>query len=335
MQSALVAQGWQPGLAVWTQPLTALHASVVHAFPSSQLRGDPTVQIPDRHVSAPLHTLPSLHEVPLATAGCRQPVTGSQVSVVHGFPSSQLRDDPAVQIPDRHVSAPLHTLPSLHEVPLASAVCRHPLTGSQVSVVHGLLSLQLSPVPARQMPAWQVSAPLHTLPSLHEVPFASAACWHPASGSQVSALHGLLSLQSRAVPATHTPAWQVSTPLHASPSLHDVPFGSAVCRHPATGSQVSVVQGLLSLQLRPPPPVHTPAWHVSAPLHASPSPHDVPFGGAVCRQPASGSQASVVQGLLSLQLRAAPAVQIPDRHVSAPLHTLPSLHDVPFATAVC
>ena len=80
----------------------------------------------------------------------------------------------------------------------------------------------------------------------------------------------------------HTPAWHVSTPLHASPSLHDVPFGSAVCWQPATGSQLSVVQGLLSLQLRPPPAAHTPAWHVSAPLHASPSLHEVPFGSAVC-----------------------------------------------------
>src|SRR5207237_107180 len=119
------------------------------------------------------------------------------------------------------------------------------------------------------------------------------------------------------------------------PSLHDVPFGSAVCRHPATGSQVSVVQGLLSLQLRGEPAVAPRGWHVSTPLHASPSLHAVPFGSAACRQPASGSHVSAVHGLLSLQLRAAPAVHIPDRHVSAPLHTLPSLHDVPFATAVC
>ncbi len=98
----------------------------------------------------------------------------------------------------------------------------------------------------------------------------------------MSVVQGLLSLQLRPPPAAHTPAWHVSTPLHASPSLHDVPFGSAVCWQPATGSQLSVVQGLLSLQLRPPPAAHTPAWHVSAPLHASPSLHEVPFGSAVC-----------------------------------------------------
>jgi hypothetical protein len=45
-----------------------------------------------------------------------------------------------------------------------------------VSVVQGLLSLQLSAVPLVQMPAWQVSAPLHTFPSLHDKPFVTAVC---------------------------------------------------------------------------------------------------------------------------------------------------------------
>src|SRR5438093_98003 len=229
MHSAFVVQERQPGMALWTQARTALHVSVVHALPSSQLRGVPTVQIPDRHVSAPLHTLPSLHEVAVATAGCWQPVTGSQMSVVHGFPSSQLRDDPAVQVPDRHVSAPLHTLPSLHEVPFASAVRRHPLSGSQVSVVHGLLSLQLSAVPAVQVPARHVSLPSHALPSLHVPSFARALPWQPVSGSQVSVVHGLLSLQLRAAPAVQIPDRHVSAPLHTFPSLHDVPFATAVC----------------------------------------------------------------------------------------------------------
>src|SRR5256712_7970572 len=119
-----------------------------------------------------------------------------------------------------------------------------------MSVVQGLLSLQLRPVPPVHTPAWHVSAPLHTSPSLHEVPFASAVCWHPATGSQMSVVQGLLSLQSRAVPPVQVPAWHVSMPLHTLPSLHGVPFASAVFRHPASGSQVSAVHRLLSLQLR-------------------------------------------------------------------------------------
>src|SRR5207249_4306122 len=129
--------------------------------------------------------------------------------------------------------------------------------------------------------------------------------------SLVSVVHGFASAQVSAVPALHTPVWHVSVPLHAFPSLHEVPFETAACLQPATGSQVSVVQGLLSLQVSDVPAVQAPAWHVSTPLHTLPSLHEVPFGTAVCLQPAAGSHVSVVQGLASLQLGGVPAVQAP------------------------
>src|SRR3989442_15351685 len=103
-----------------------------------------------------------------------------------------------------------------------------------MSAVQGLASLQLRAVPEVQTPAWQVSAPLHALPSLHEVPFTTAVCRQPASGSQVSAVHGLVSLQLSAVPARQRPAWHVSAPLHAFPSPHGVPFTTAEWWSPAT-----------------------------------------------------------------------------------------------------
>src|SRR5262245_12207165 len=138
-------------------------------------------------------------------------------------------------------------------------------------MVQGLLSLQLSGVPAVQMPAWQVSVPLHTLPSLHDVPFATGVFRQPATGSQVSVVQGLLSLQLSGVPAVQVPAWHGSSPLHAFSSLQEVPFATTVCWQPATGSQVSVVHGLLSSQLSGVPAVQVPAWHVSSPLHTLPS----------------------------------------------------------------
>ena len=150
-------------------------------------------------------------------------------------------------------------LPSAHAVPLATGVCKQPKTGSQVSVVHTLLSLQLSAVPAVHTPAWQVSAPLHTFPSAHEVPFRTGMFWQPAAGSQLSVVHTLESLQLSAVPAVHTPAWQVSAPLHTFPSLHEDPSAMAKFWHPAIGSQLSVVHTLPSLQLSAVPDVHTPA----------------------------------------------------------------------------
>jgi hypothetical protein len=97
-----------------------------------------------------------------------------------------------------------------------------------VSVVHGLPSLHVGAIPGEQAPAWQTSTPLHAFPSPHGVPFGTSLCWQPTAGTQVSVVHGLLSLQSGAVPAVHEPSWQVSTPLHAFPSLQDVPFESAL-----------------------------------------------------------------------------------------------------------
>jgi hypothetical protein len=110
---------------------------------------------------------------------------------------------------------------------LATALCWHPSIGSQLSAVQGLPSSQLSGVPPWQTPLWQVSAPLHTLPSEHDAPFAIAACTQPLA-PQPSRVHGLPSSQLSGVPAVHTPAWQVSRPLHGSLSEHDVPFATGV-----------------------------------------------------------------------------------------------------------
>ena len=135
---------------------------------------------------------------------CVQPVIGSQASI--SLPL-QVGGVPGVQTPDWQVSSPLQRLLSTpHGVPFATAVRRQPAFGSQVSVVHGLLSAQLTGVPGWQTPAWQTSTPLQRLPSLHGVPSGATPCWQPATGSQVSVVHGLASAQVSAVPAVHTPA---------------------------------------------------------------------------------------------------------------------------------
>src|SRR5262249_232289 len=152
---------------------------------------------------------------------------------------------------------------SAHDVPFVTGVLRQPRTGSQLSVVHGLLSLQLSAVPAVQAPLWQVSIPLQTVPSGDDVPVGPAAGWAPFTGSHEAIVQGLLSLQLSAVPAVQTPLWHVSLPLQTVPSAHDVPFGAFACWQPFTGSQESTVHGLPSLQLGPVPAVQTPLRHVS------------------------------------------------------------------------
>jgi hypothetical protein len=119
--------------------------------------------------------------------------------------SSQSRAVPAVQVPLWQVSVPLQASPSAHVVPFATAVFWQPEAGLQLSVVQTLPSLQLSGVPAVQVPLWQVSSPLQASPSAHEEPLGSVGFWQPATGSQLFAVHGSLSSQFKAVPAVHTP----------------------------------------------------------------------------------------------------------------------------------
>jgi hypothetical protein len=113
-------------------------------------------------------------------------------------------------------------------VSFGTAGCSQPSTGSQTSFVQGLPSSQLGGVPGAQTPAWQVSIPLQTVPSSHDVPFGTAACWQPVVVLHVSVVHGLPSSQLGGVPAVHTVPEHVSSPLHALPSEHGVPFTTAV-----------------------------------------------------------------------------------------------------------
>jgi hypothetical protein len=277
-----------------------------------QLSGVPAAQTPAWQVSAPLQTVLSAQDVPFVTLACWQPKVGSHVSVVQTFESLQLRAVPAAQTPLWHVSAPLQALPSAHDVPLLTGRFRQPVTGSQLSVVQGLLSLQLGAVPGVQVPAWHVSAPLQTVVSAQLVPFATLTCWQPVTGSQLSVVQTFESLQLRAVPAVHTPPWQVSAPLQMLVSAHEVPFKRGVFWQPKLGSQLSDVHTFESLQLSGVPAVHVLLWQVSAPLQTLPSLHAVPFATPANAHPVAGLQVSVVQGLLSLQTSAVPAVQVPD-----------------------
>jgi hypothetical protein len=195
------------------------------------------------------------------------------------------------------------------------AVWVHPATGSQESVVQALPSLQLSGVPGVQSPFWQVSAPSQTVALAHEVPFVTAVLWQ-LPPVQESVVQGLPSSQVAAV-------------------VHGTQPGIAVCTQPVTASQVSVVHALPSSQLSGVPEAQVPDWQLSAPLHTFVSAHEVPFATAVCWHPATESQESVVQGLLSLQLSGLPGAQVPDWQVSVPLQTVASGQGVPLVTGVC
>jgi hypothetical protein len=83
---------------------------------------------------------------------CVHPVAGLHPSVVQTLASLQLRGVPAVHVPLWHVSVPLQALPSAHAEPLGSGGFWQPVTGLQLFAVHGLPSLQVSGVPAVQVP---------------------------------------------------------------------------------------------------------------------------------------------------------------------------------------
>src|SRR5690349_18971206 len=95
-----------------------------------------------------------------------------------------MRAIPATHMPLRsHVSLPLQTLPSEHEVPTAAGACLMPVVGSQLSIVHGLSSFTTTAVP-RQLPPAQLSPLVQTFPSLQAVPSALAGFEHtPVAGS--------------------------------------------------------------------------------------------------------------------------------------------------------
>jgi hypothetical protein len=139
-----------------------------------------------------------------------------QLSVVQGLLSLQTTAWPGLQAPPEQASPVVHALPSLHAAVLL--VWMHPDVGLQESSVHGLLSLQLSAVPAWQVPPPQTSPVVQAFPSLHgSVLFV----WtHPVDGLQVSVVHGLLSLHAVAVPGWHVPPEQESPVVQAFPSSH-------------------------------------------------------------------------------------------------------------------
>jgi hypothetical protein len=80
-----------------------------------------------------------------------------------------------------------------------------PNIGLQASVVQTFASLQLRAVPAVHVPPWQLSAPLHTLPSRQGVPFSTGVFVQPLVGLQASVVQTFASLQLRAVPAAQVP----------------------------------------------------------------------------------------------------------------------------------
>ena len=143
-----------------TQPVFGSHALSVQALPSSQFLLPLAAHWPSLQPSPVEQALPSSHGLVLLAN--LQPPAGSQLSSVHGLPSSQLIALPAVQLPSLHTSEVVHRLPSSQGAVLLTWL--QPPTGLQASVVHGLPSSHVMTTPGLQTP------PLHASPAVQALP---------------------------------------------------------------------------------------------------------------------------------------------------------------------
>jgi hypothetical protein len=243
------------------------------------------VQVPAWHVSVCVHALPSEHDVPFATAGFEHvPFAGLQVpGAWHWSLAVHVTGFPPVQVPAWQVSVCVQALPSLHDVPFATAGFEQipvPVLHTPAAW-HWSEATQVTGFVPVHVPAWHESVWVQAFPSLHEVPLATAGFEHaPLVVSQVpAAWHWSDAVHTTGLAPVHAPAWQVSVSVQAFPSLHDVPFAAAGFEH--TPLDVLHVPATwhwsLAVQLTGFAPVHTPAWQVSVWVQALPSEHPVPF----------------------------------------------------------
>jgi hypothetical protein len=192
---------------------------------------------------------------------------------------------------------------------------------------------------AMQTPAWHVP-PAHGAPSILVGSEQAPVAWShvPTSWHSSDAVH--VTPRQWSTP-THTPPVHTSPAVLASPSSHAVPSASAGYEHaPVAPSHVAPVAvwhasggalhrtGLL--------PVHTPPWHVSVCVHASPSSHDAPLALAGYEQaPVAPSHVAPVAVWHAsggeAQITGLDPSHTPPWHVSVWVHALPSSHDVPLA----
>ena len=302
-------------LSLKTQPDCFWQASSVQILPSLQVSAAPPLQLPPLQVSLVVQASPSLQ--PTVLALWTQPILGSQLSLVQPLSSSQASAAPPLQLPPLQASLWVHVLPSLHAALLLPKT--QPDPALQLSLVQTLPSTQPNAAPALQTLAAQTSLMVHALPSLHGD---ELALWtQPALPSQLSSVQTLPSLQFGDAPPLQLPWPQVSEVVQALPSLQGCVLG--LWLQPLALSHPSFVHGLLSSQAITPPPLQTPDWQASSPVHALPSLQAPVLSGYW--QPTPGWQPSVVHGLPSLHVGPPLPLQTPPSQPSTVVQALPSL----------
>jgi hypothetical protein len=266
-------------------------------------------------------------------------------SLVHKLPSLQTVAAPEVHAPAEHLSPTVHALPSLHALALAANL--QPATMSQLSLVHGLLSLHTTALPATQLVPLHASPTVQTEPSAsHGAPLFWATYAHrPVLVAQVflrqsvspALLHattvagftlhwyGRLLLSQKSVPLQKLPSsWpaQSAVTVHAQmlvPDLHDPPPQVSPTVQPLPSLQTAVLFWCTHPKV---------ASHESL-VHGLPSSQNAALT-AVPAQPPPPHTSPLVHALLSVQgkLLLAYTQPVAALHESV-VQKLPSLHDTP------
>ena len=204
--------------ACW-QPSVVSHESSVQTLESLHEMVVPR-HVPDAQWSAPVQALLSLH-VFVSSFVALQPRTTSQVSSVHALPSSHTVAGPGTHALFAHLSPVVHALSSSQFA--VFAVFTHVPAPLHVSSVHGLVSSQLLPPVATQVPVTQWSPVVQPSLSLHV--FALLFVFvHPVAGLQASSVQELPSSHTSGAPPTQALVAQVSFVVHLLPSSQAAVF---------------------------------------------------------------------------------------------------------------
>jgi hypothetical protein len=219
-----------PGVKV--HPVAGAQPSTVHPLLSLQASAGPPVHVPPTQVSLVVHAFPSLHVVPFGFTGFEQvPVDAEHVPALWHWSGSGHTTGVALQAPLWQASPVVHLFPSSHTVPFGWGTAEQaPVAGAHVPVLQSSVSeLQSIGVPARHasVERLQVSLPLQALPSSQSASLAQPQppvfTVQPVGSVQLSTVHAMPSSHTRPGPP-HVPLVHVSGVVHASPSLHAVPF---------------------------------------------------------------------------------------------------------------
>lgn len=180
-------------------PVVLVHESSVHDTWSSHRLPRPGWQTPPAQTSPTVHGLSSLQASVLAVL--RQPVEGSQASVVQGLPSVHGSTAPAPHVPSLALQAPSPVQTFRSSQGPACGTCSQLPDGLQKSVVHGRSSAQ--PAATHVVPQ-QVCPPAHMKertqvlpsqralrqPSLAQLVVVQLGSWQSLTGSHVAPAPG-------------------------------------------------------------------------------------------------------------------------------------------------